>query len=198
MTRIVVDPEHLQTLAAQLRRHAADVSSTSDQLNGIVNGLSPEEAKQVNIAGEWEHARTLARSLAQQAEEQASLLGLKARNLREADENAAVQIASAFENFQSIMSQAPAGWQMGAYTPPVPQDLVGRVSALGGPEGVALPVASVAGLAAIAGVAAVTTRRLADKGPREARESRQPTGTPLPLGIARVEQLAAKGGDGAI
>jgi hypothetical protein len=199
MTRILVDAEHLQALAALLRKHATDLRATSDQLNATVNGLSPKTDKQLNIDAQWEQARTLARALAQQAEDQASTLGLKARRLQEADQDGASQLASAFADFQAVMSQAPAGWQPGAYAPPVPQDLVGRVSALGGSSGAAIQAASVAGLVALAGVAAVTTRQLRGSKLQEVQEPVQsvsPTSPALPLGIPNLEQFAVKGAEG--
>jgi hypothetical protein len=160
MTRIVVDPEHLQALASLLRRCATDVRATSDQLNAVLNGLSPEEAKQLNITAEWEQARLVARGLSDQAEGNASTLALKARNLQDADSDAAMQIGRAFADFHTLLSQAPSGWQPGAFAPPVPQDLISRLAGLGGSQSAVLPVASVAGLAAMVGVAAVTTRHL--------------------------------------
>jgi len=194
MTRIVVDPEHLQALAALLQRHSADLKATADQLNGIMNTLNPQEAKQLNITGEWEQARSLAHSLSDQAGGEASKLGLKARNLQEADRDSAAQMARMFADFQVVLHSAPAGWQPGAYTPPVPQDLIGRVSALGGAEDAVVPAASVAGLAAMVGISGVTTRRL---GESRAADKHTTTNVEIATGPIEHRPLAAKGADGA-
>jgi len=159
MTRITADPEHLQTLANALRKHGSDLQARAEQLNGIVNGLATAESKQLNISAEWEQAHTLARALAGQAEDLSASLSRKARRLAEADQDGASSMAQVFSQFEDVLSQAPAGWLPGAYTPAVPHNLISRVSSLGASEAAVLPATALTGLAALLGVKAVVKTR---------------------------------------
>ncbi len=159
MTRITADPDHLLTLANALKKHGSDLRATAEQLNGTVNGLDAAESKQLNISATWEQARTLARALAAQADDMASVISLKARHLAEADRDSASAFTQVFSQFQEVLRQAPAGWQPGGYTPAVPHDLISRVSSLGAPEAALLPATALTGLAALLGVRAVVKAR---------------------------------------
>lgn len=179
MRRILVDPDYLRSLAAAYRRQAGDLKASFEQLNITVSSLDPEMRKTLGldmssaspgavtggtngIAGDWDRARTQARNLIEQAEAQAHYLEALARRYEDADHESAVQVGQLFTDFEAAFSQVSAGWHPAGYTPPVPQELVSRVSALAGPASAGIAVTQVAGLAALVGVGAVATRKLAE------------------------------------
>lgn len=85
MSRIVVRPDQLRTLSAQLSRAAGEISDVGGRVGHVLGGLNWEVRQRVNVEGMVNQARSRANALASQAMEMARYLERKAQAFEEAD-----------------------------------------------------------------------------------------------------------------
>jgi|GEM_PF-1188050 len=109
MTRIIVQPEHLRSLAAQCRRQVDDLRSILGNLSAGLGGLDWQVRESAGVDGRWQVARGRGYGLAEQAEALARYLDRKAGAFDEADNTGAAavgQVAGAF----TVAQQQWSGW----------------------------------------------------------------------------------------
>lgn len=131
MTRIVVQPEHLRTLATQCRRQADDLRSVLGNLGGAFGNLDWQVREAANVEGTWQSARSRGYTLADQAETMARYLDRKAQAFAEADHVGAAQVGQVAGAFTDAQQQWAEWWQQRSTIFSFPQDLVARVLWLG-------------------------------------------------------------------
>jgi surface antigen len=131
MTRILVQPEHLRTLAAQSRRQADDLRSILGNLSGALGGLDWQVRESAGIEGGWQSARGRGYSLAEQAEALARYLDRKAQAFDEADNAGAAQVGQVAGAFTVAQQQWSGWWQQRSAVFSFPQALVERLWKLG-------------------------------------------------------------------
>lgn len=131
MTRIVVQPEHLRSLAAQCRRQADELRSILGNLSSSLGGLDWRVRESADVDGSWQSARGHGYSLAEQAEALARYLDRKAQEFDEADNTSAAQVGQVAGAFTIAQQQWNSWWQQSSAAFTFPKVLVERLWKLG-------------------------------------------------------------------
>ncbi|RLB23011.1 MAG: hypothetical protein DRG71_06480, partial [Deltaproteobacteria bacterium] len=90
--RILVNPDQLRALSAQLQQVAGDLQGVESRVSGALGGLDWEARQKVGVEGQVGNARNQARALAAQAEEISRYLASKAQAFEEADGQGAASL----------------------------------------------------------------------------------------------------------
>ncbi len=110
MTRILVIPENLRVLSAQLQQVAGDLWSVEGRVGSALDGLDWEAHQKAGVEGLANQACSQARALAARAEEMARYLASKAQAFEKADERGAGGIERAAESFTDWWYSHPEVW----------------------------------------------------------------------------------------
>ena len=103
MARILVIPENLHSLSAQLQQVTGELQSVDNRIGNALGGLDWEARQKAGVDGQVNYARSQARALVAHAEEMARYLRRKAQAFEEADGQgvrALVQIGASFTQWQ--------------------------------------------------------------------------------------------------
>jgi WXG100 family type VII secretion target len=92
MPRIIVQPEHLHNVSAQMRQHASDVHAILSRLSGALGSLDWQVRSSAGVEDEWNRARSLAYELANHANDLARTLTRNAQTFEEADRASAANL----------------------------------------------------------------------------------------------------------
>jgi len=110
--RILVNPDQLRALSAQLQQVAGDLQGVESRVGGALGGLDWEARQKVGVEGQVAHARSQARSLAARAEEMGRYLAGKAQAFEEADGQGVGgvgQVSNVFIEAQQQWMRGPLG-----------------------------------------------------------------------------------------
>ncbi|MGC8857009.1 MAG: WXG100 family type VII secretion target [Anaerolineae bacterium] len=99
--RILVTPERLNDLSAQLRGAASDLRDLEGRLGRALNGLDWEARSAANLEGQVNAARRQAQSLAAQAEDLARFLAERAQAFQQADQTGAEGLGATTQNYMT-------------------------------------------------------------------------------------------------
>lgn len=107
--RIIVDPDHLRSLAQQLRSTSSELSGVSNRVGNAASGLDWEARQRIGMDSQVNNARSQAAALASRADELARYLDAKAQRFEEADR----QGVSAIDKVSSVWTELQHGWMSG-------------------------------------------------------------------------------------
>jgi uncharacterized protein YukE len=99
MTRIIVVPETLRSLSAQLQRAAQEINAVSSRVGGALGGLDWEARQKAGVDGQANDARSRASTLANQAETMARYLTSKAQAFEQADQQGAADLDTVIRQY---------------------------------------------------------------------------------------------------
>ena len=99
MTRIIVVPETLRSLSAQLQRAAKEINAVSSRVGGALGGLDWEARQKAGVDGQANDARSRASTLANQAETMARYLTSKAQAFEQADQQGAADLDTVIRQY---------------------------------------------------------------------------------------------------
>ncbi|MDY7078821.1 MAG: C39 family peptidase [Chloroflexota bacterium] len=154
MTRILVVPESLRLLSAQLQHAAGDLRAVEGRVGSALGGLAWEARQKAGVDGQANHARSQARALAAQAEDMSRYLAAKAQAFEDADGQGVSSVGQISASFNQWLQGSQAWWRF----PSQQANAWGNLGGLfGQPSQIQALRLPVAGGAAVVGLASLTS-----------------------------------------
>ena len=153
MQRILITPDQLRSLSAQLQQTAGELQSVEGRVSSALGDLAWEARQKAGVDGQANRARSQARALAAQAEEMGRYLQRKAQAFEEADGQGVSGVGQVFGAFTEWVQSAPSWWGFPSQQVNAWWNLG---SVLGEPSPIELLSLPVAGGAAVVGLASLT------------------------------------------
>lgn len=151
MPRILIDPDRLRLLSAQLQQIVGDLQGVEGRFGGALGQLNWEARQKANVDGQTRHARGQARALMGQAEEMARYLERKALAFEETDGQGSNGLGQVRDTFRRWLASVPSWWSFPSHQ----VNALGNI--LGQPSPVQILRMTFTGGAAVVGLAALTT-----------------------------------------